>query len=458
MPSVNDGFSYSDFTNKQDFTNKINGKGQPSGYVLTTNGTKSYWAAGGGGGQGLQGLQGFSGSGGGGTGVQGLQGRQGVKGSDGINGINGANGFQGIQGISGSGGGSANFYYTENYYNLQHFSTPIDINSVCDDACGLDYKDEFDQYGYWSNHKYRDVTITPVTTTDNNGKMVVDERSPFAFSTCYTDVYADDGTLAGVTLGNKKTIPVLYWKPNAMSRSYLYYKDGETGAGGLGRYNDGGPGIRNYYERHEDFGGYPFVLGIDLDWYSSKDIGRNFRRASQTDHYFLIDNNDGCGGDAVNLMCMKIFIKDVIQIPVDGNMPYGSPPNFIMDPYKNVRFDAMDNGFIVRMGGHTLLHLCIRRFPNINPKLYPMPVLDIHGVPTGETIDPELDYTNFGGDTKDNRISEDTCDTLFVSLDWTHYLCNESALSDTIRDYQPFNERMYYQSGFYINGDFYFLT
>lgn len=420
MPSVNDGFSYSDFTNKQDFTNKINGKGQPSGYVLTTNGTKSYWTAGGGGGQGLQGLQGFS----------------------------------------GSGGGSANFYYPEHYYNLQHFSTPIDINSVCDDACELNYKDEFDQYGDWANYKYRDVTITPVTTTDNNGKMVVDERSPFAFSTCYTDAYVNEGTLAGVTLGDKKTIPVLYWKPNAMSRSYLYYKDGETGAGGLGRYNDGGRGIRDYYETHEDFGGYPFVLGIDLDWYNSKDIGKNFRRASQTDHYFLIDNNDGCGGDAVDLMCMKIFIKDVIQIPVDGNMPYGYPPNFVMDPYKNVRFDAMDNGFVVRMGGHTLLHLCIRRFPNIKPKLDPMPVFDIHGEPTGETVDPEMDYTKFGGNTNDNRISEsdDACDTLFVSLDWTHYLCNESALSDTIRDYQPFNERMYYQSGFYINGDFYFLS
>lgn len=41
-------FELSDFTNKRDFIEKINGTGETSGYVLTTNGTTSYWAQGGG--------------------------------------------------------------------------------------------------------------------------------------------------------------------------------------------------------------------------------------------------------------------------------------------------------------------------------------------------------------------------------------------------------------------------
>lgn len=46
------GFVLSDFTNKREFINKINGKGQTSGYVLKTNGSSSYWGpdSGGGGG------------------------------------------------------------------------------------------------------------------------------------------------------------------------------------------------------------------------------------------------------------------------------------------------------------------------------------------------------------------------------------------------------------------------
>jgi len=298
MPSVNDGFSYSDFTNKQDFTNKINGKGQPNGYVLTTTGSKSYWAPGGGGGSGLQGIQG----------IQGLQGIQGIKGNT------GNNGFQGIQGISGGGGGS--YYYSCRYENLISYNTPIEINSLHDHACDGTYTDEIElSTGDVYNVKLRDVTLTPVTTTCPNGNMVVDERSPFAFGTCFTETYANSGTLNGIDL-SVYPIAALYWKPNSTSRSYTYFKDGETsgGIGSTGSYAGHGS-IRNITNDWSGFGGYTFVLGINLDW-TMRDKDWNFSRAMQSDHYLLFDNKDGLGGDAVKFLCPKIFIKNAIQNPV----------------------------------------------------------------------------------------------------------------------------------------------
>lgn len=55
------GFYNSDFTDKREFINKLNGVDQQSGCVLTTNGEKSYWAQGSGGLQGLQGYRGYQG-------------------------------------------------------------------------------------------------------------------------------------------------------------------------------------------------------------------------------------------------------------------------------------------------------------------------------------------------------------------------------------------------------------
>lgn len=410
MPSVNDGFSYSDFTNKQDFTNKINGKGQPNGYVLTTTGTKSYWAPGGGGGSGLQGIQGIQGSNG--------------------------TGFQGIQGISGGGGGG--YYYSCRYANLISYNTPIEINSLHDNACNDEYIDEIELSKDGVNHvNLRDVTLTPVTTTCPNGNMVVDERSPFAFGTCFTETYANSGTLNKVDL-SECPIAALYWKPNSTSRSYTYFKDGETGGGtsGTGSYVSHGA-IRDINNGYGAFSGYVFVLGIDLGW-ASKDRTWNFSRAMQSDHYLLFDNQDGLGGDAVDFICPKIFIKNAIQNPVEcPGFPYGSGENnYIMDPYKNVKFMAMENDFTIQKQSMMLFHLSIRRFPYLSPK----------------NIDEDKylnHYTECGGVPKQTNDPKYICDTLFVSLDWTIYKAkNLRALSDSkAKDYE--------EGYFVINNSFY---
>lgn len=424
------GFSYSDFTNKQDFINKINGKGEPSGCILTTNGSVSTWqSASGMGIQGIQGRQGIQGK----TGSTGSRGRQGVQGRQGIQGIQGwtgGSGFQGIQGISGGGGGGANFYYTDRYHNLIYYNTPIEINSVHDHACELNYQDNINNKSEeLTNAEYRDVTLTPVTTTHNNEKMVVDERSPFSFGTCYTDVYADKGYLYGVDLSSYP-ITILNWRPNSTSRSYTYFKDGETNAGGLMNYT-GHTTILGQGD-YTSFDGYPFVLGIDLEWCLSgfTDIAYNFRRATQADHYLLFDNQDNLGGDAIGFHCTKIFVKDTIQIPV--NAPGIINPggrNYIMDPLKNIKFVSMGNGFKLLPQSMMLLHLCIRRFPFVF-----------------KTQEPSYtdwnDYVNYydacGGDSTQTNGTKDVCDTLFVSLDWSFYnSINLRCLSDSITDKYP---------------------
>lgn len=417
MPSVNDGFSYSDFTNKQDFTNKINGKGQPNGYVLTTNGTKSYWASGD---TGIQGIQG----------VQGIQGRQGIQGLRGFQGIMGANGtgmqgVQGIQGIAGS-GGAANYYYTLRYDNLEHYNTPIELNSVHDHACRTSYTDEISDKDDLLNENERDTTLTPVTTTNNNGKMVVDERSPFAFGTCYCKEYATSGTLNDNDLA-ECPIPALYWRPNSMSRSYTYYKDGETaiGVGGTMSYTAHSNAIRYLCNEKQDvWGGYPFVLGIDLGWShaQSSDIGWNFSRASQSDHYLLFDND--ALSDAIPFICPKIFIKGAIQMPVIApGIDNANAPNYIMDPFKNVKFTAMSNEFTIKSDTMMLFHLCIRRFPYINPSY-----LDKF----------KNDYEAYGGNCTETNNQEDICDTLLVSLDWTAYMPQKLQwLSDSVCSGEP---------------------
>lgn len=397
MPSVNDGFSYSDFTNKQDFTNKINGKGQPDGYVLTTNGTKSYWAQVGGGGSGLQG-------------IQGIQGIKGATGNDGI---------QGIQGISGGGGGS--YYYPCRYDDLTNYNTPIEINSLHDHACQCTYTDEIiESKGEVNNVNLRDVTLTPVTTTCPNGNMVVDERSPFAFGTCFTETYIDRGTLNGRDL-SAYPIAALYWKPNSTSRSYTYFKEGESGGGvgGVGSYVNHGASI--LYINHHDASETPmFVLGIDLDWTRKNEGDWNFSRAMQSDHYLLFDNQDGLGVDAWSFICPKIFIRNVIQNPVlCPGFHYSSGNNYIMDPYKNVKFTAMDNNFVIETHTMMLFHLCIRRFPYLAP----------------ENIDRDTymnRYNDCGGNPDETNDPKTICDTLFVSLDWTPYKAKDlMALSDS---------------------------
>lgn len=423
------GFSYSDFTNKQDFINKINGKGEPDGYILTTNSTVSTWKpASGMGIQGIQGRQGRQGKTGskGSTGSTGKQGRQGIQG---IQGYTGDFGFQGIQGISGGGGDGANFYYTYRYNNLIHYNTPIEINSVHDHACELNYQDNIDNKSEeLTNAEYRDVTLTPVTTTHNNGKMVVDERSPFSFGTCYTDVYADKGYLNGVDLSSTP-IYILNWRPNSTSRSYTYYKDGETNAGGILNYSQHtGVGYGDF----SSFNGYPFVLGIDLEWCLSgfSDIAYNFRRATQADHYLLFDNQDNFGGDAIPFLCTKIFVKDTIQIPINATgIIHGNPYNYVMDPFKNIKFVSMDNGFLLEPQSMVLLHLCIRRFPFIFSR----------GVPsTSDLNEYSQRYAEDGGDPNQTNGTKDVCDTLFVSLDWTFYNSKDLlSLSDSISDKNP---------------------
>lgn len=431
------GFSVSDFTNKWDFNTKINGKGEPNGYVLTTDGVQSYWQPSGGGGtgyQGVQGIQGPSGGGGGGLGIQGVQGLQ------------GGYGLQGIQGPSGS-GGSGSYYYQFHYADLDYYDTPIEVNSQSDiyyngSTCYTQYEDQFDENSKNQviNFEYRDSTLTPVTTTYNSGRMVVDERSPFSFGTCYVDVYADTGVLNGVELGVENVLPVVYWKPNSTSRSYTYYKDGETGGGvgGLGSYTQRGSAIKDLFPEHDWWDGYPFVLGIDLNFTDSEIDGINyeFSRASQTDHYLLIDNQGI--GDAVNLKCIKIFIKDVIQIvgEVPG-LPLQNQPNFIFDPYKNVKFTSMNNNFVVMEQSMVLLHLCIRRFPSFDP-------LNLN----------DATYINqYSSLEGDPYVRRETCDTLIVSLDWTYYNSRLEMLSDT----KSSNEIPYQMQpgGFVIDGNIY---
>ena len=415
------GFSYSDFTNKQDFINKINGKGEPDGYILTTNSTVSTWKPASG--MGIQGIQGRQGK----TGSKGSTGKQGRQGIQGIQGYTGDFGFQGIQGISGGGGSGANFYYTDRYNNLIYYNTPIEINSVHDHACELNYQDNIDNKSEeLTNAEYRDVTLTPVTTTHNNGKMVVDERSPFSFGTCYTDVYANKGYLNGVDLSGAP-IPILNWRPNSTSRSYTYYKDGETNAGGLMSYSTHTVlGTGDYFH----FDGYPFVLGIDLEWCLSgfSDIAYNFRRATQADHYLLFDNQDDLGGDAIGFHCTKIFVKDTIQIPVRAPGIIFNPGggNYIMDPLKNIKFVSMGNGFKLLPSHMMLLHLCIRRFPFVFKKEEPTPT----------EWNNYLDYyADCGGDPTQTNGTKDVCDTLFVSLDWTFYNSIDlQCLSDSITD------------------------
>lgn len=412
MPSVNDGFSYSDFTNKQDFTNKINGKGQQGGYVLTTNGTKSYWAPVGGGGSGLQGIQG-------------------------IQGTTGNNGFQGIQGIS---GGDVDYYYECRYDDLTNYNTPIEINSLHDHACQCTYTDEIiESKGTLNNVDLRDVTLTPVTTTCPNGKMVVDERSPFSFGTCFIETYANSGKLNKIDLSTSP-IAALYWKPNSTSRSYTYFKDGETGGGvsSTGSYV-GHTAIRDINLNSQEFGGFMFVLGIDLDWTQNVEGDWNFSRAMQSDHYLLFDNQDGLGGDAISFICPKIFIKNVIQNPVEcPGFPYSSGNNYIMDPYKNVKFMAMDNSFVIEKQTMVLFHLSIRRFPYLAP----------------ENIDRDTymnRYIDCGGYPEQTNDPTTICDTLFVSLDWTTYKAKDlMALSDS-KAQSGYNEGYFVINGGYYN-------